>query len=680
MEIFFHDIVHEFSLPFKDPVLILFFIFLIILVSNLFVRKLPIPNIIVLIISGIIIGPNGFNLIERNLALNLYSIMGLLFIMFIAGLELDLNEFILNKYNSILFGIITFIIPFSVSFPVFYYVFDYSFLASLLISSMFSTHTLVSYPIVSRLGLAKHKIVPIALGGTILTDTLALLVFSFIIKIHQEKFNLSYLITFSVAIILYVFLMINVIPKFIRKILSVIESEKYTEFIFILFVVFLSALLSIISGLEPIIGAFIAGLILNRFVPNASILMNRIEFIGNAIFIPFFMISVGMVVDLKLFFQDYETLTIIVTLIVVAIFTKWLAALIYQKIKKMSSINRQLLFGLTSSHAAATVVIILIGYEIGIIDKSILNATILLILISCILSAFVTEKSAKKIVIEEKMNLEKAEILSQPLKSQSFQEKILVTIANIENIEKLLEFSIYIKDPESKNSISILSIVLDHKYSEKRILNLKHELEKHVSNVEVKDSKIDTIITVDYNVPKGITRVCKEIMANILILGWPKDRGYLEKILGEKLQNILESTNKTIFICYFQKPLPIHKNIVLLIPPFSEHEEGFIIWFNKIINLSKQLNLPIKIYCNLETKNYIEKLLNNIKYLQSIHFEIYNDWEDYQTIVSKDNGDDLFVFVSSRKGRISYLPYFDNQISKLEHLKSRILVYPEQYQ
>lgn len=679
MEIFFQDILHEFSLPFKDPVLILFLIFLIILISNLFVRKLPIPNIIVLIVSGIIIGPNGLNLIERNLALSLYSIMGLLFIMFIAGLELDLNEFIENKYNSILFGILTFIIPLIFSFSVFYFVFDYSFLASLLVSSMVSTHTLVSYPIVSRLGLSKHKVVPIALGGTILTDTLALLAFSLIIKVHEEKINLSYIITFTIALIIYVFFMINMIPKFIRKILGVIESEKYSEFIFILFVVFLSAFLSIVAGLEPIIGAFIAGLILNKFVPNSSILMNRIEFIGNAIFIPFFMISVGMIVDLKLFFQDYETLTIIVSLSLIALFTKWLAAYIYQKIKKISYINMQLLFGLTSSHAAATVVIILIGYEAGIVDKSILNATVLLILISCIFSAIVTEKSAKKIVIEEKKNLEKEQMLQPQTKPVHFDEKILVTIANIENIEKLLEFSIYIKEHDSKNSIAILSIVLDHKYSEKRVLNLKHELERHVANVEVKNSSIDTIVTVDYNVPKGITRVCKEIMANILILGWPKDEGYLEKILGEKLQSILENTNKTIFICYFHKPLPVHKNIIIMIPPFSEHEQGFFIWFNKIINLSKQLNLPIKIYCNLETKNYIETYINNLKFIQNIIFIVFNDWEEYLKIASEDSEENLLVFISSRKGRISYLSYFDNQISKLEHLKSRILIYPEQY-
>lgn len=674
---FFKHLMHEFELPLGNPVLIFSLILLIILLSPILLRKLNIPGIIGLIISGVIIGPHGLNILEKNSAVDLFSTIGLLYIMFIAGLELDMNQFKANRNKSLLFGFFTFIIPLTIGFPVCYYFLDYDFNASLLTASMFATHTLVAYPIVSKLGISKNQAVAITVGGTILTDTAVLIILAVIIGNSEGNLNQEFWIKLGISLAIFSAIMFYLIPKIAKWFFSRLESEKHSHYIFVLAVVFFAAFLAEVAGVEPIIGAFVAGLALNKLIPQSSALMNRIEFIGNSLFIPFFLISVGMIVDISVITKGPAAIIVAATLTGVALFGKWFAALFTQLAFRYSSAQRQLIFGLSASHAAATLAIILVGYKAEILDENILNGTIILILVTCIVASFATEKAAKKIVIE--MEDDHSELKKS---SEFTNEHILIPIANIESIEKLLEFSIFIKDKKSANPVSILSVVSNNDEAEVNILRARNKLETFVKQASASETKVNIITTIDHNRASGISRISREIMADIIILGWPHRAGLIEKLIGEKVDSILDNTDKTTFICHFEKPLVLHKRITLVIPPLAEHENGFEQWFTKMAKLAQELSIPILLCCNDTTSNSVTKLMKKARLTALITPYFFEEWDDFFVLSKAIDPDDLLVLVCARKGAASHMNVLENLPSKLEkHFEknSRIVIYPQQF-
>jgi len=441
--------------------------------------------------------------------------------------------------------------------------------------------------------------------------------------------------------------------------------------------VFLAAFLAEVAGVEPIIGAFMAGLALNKLIPHSSALMNRIEFIGNSLFIPFFLISVGMLVDVSVILKGPMALIIAGTLSLVALLGKWTAAFFTQIAFKYSVARRQLIFGLSGAHAAATLAVILVGYNAGILDENILNGTIILILITCIVASFVTEKAAKKIVVETE------EDGTDPGMANGAQnEHILLPIANLENIDKLLEFSIFIKDKKSENPISILTVVSNNDEAEINILKARKKLEEFVKQASATETRTNIITTIDHNPASGIARISREIMADIIVLGWPRRTGLIDKLIGQKVDSILDNTDKCTFICHLKKPLVLHKRIVVTVPPLAEHEKGFEYWLSKIAKLSQELSIPIKLYCNEPTEKAITRVFKTSKLSASFSVKAFSDWEDFLILARHIQEDDLFVLVSARRGAASYISVLENLPVKLEKhfsLNSRLVIYPQQF-
>lgn len=675
---FIKHLVHEFDLPLQNPVLIFSLILFIILLSPILLRKLNIPGIIGLIISGVVIGPYGFNILEKNSAIDLFSTIGLLYIMFIAGLELDMNEFKSNRNKSLLFGFFTFILPLSIGFPVCFYFLGYDFNASFLTASMFATHTLVAYPIVSKLGVSKNQAVAITVGGTILTDTAVLIILAVIMGNHAGSLNQEFWIRLIISLAVFSAIMFLVIPKIAKWFFRKLESEKHSHYIFVLSMVFFAAFLAEVAGVEPIIGAFVAGLALNKLIPNSSALMNRIEFIGNSLFIPFFLISVGMLVDISVILSGPTALIVAGTLSVVAIIGKWVAAYFTQKVFKYSSAQRQLIFGLSGAHAAATLAVILVGYKADILDDNILNGTIILILITCIVASFATEKAAKKILIESEddtAGLMKAN-------GSVLNEQILLPIANVENIEKLLEFSIFIRDKKSTSPVAILSVVSNNDEAEINILKARNKLEEFVVQASASETMVNVITTIDHNAASGIARISKEIMADIIVLGWPRRTGLIDKLIGEKVDSILSLTDKSTYICHLEKPLVLHKRIVIAAPPLAEHENGFELWITKVALLAQELSIPIQLFSNEQTEKSVLEVFKKAKLSSALSFTLFSEWEDILILSRSIHEDDLFVLVSARRGAASHISLLENIPSKLEKhfpLNSRILIYPQQF-
>lgn len=674
---FFNHLIREFTLPLTNPVLVFSLILLIILLSPIVLRKFNIPGIIGLIIAGVIIGPYGFNFLEKNSAIDLFSTIGLLYIMFIAGLELDMNEFKSNRNKSLVFGFFTFIIPLGIGFPVCHYILGYGFDTAFLTASMFATHTLVAYPIVSKFNIAKNQAVAVTVGGTILTDTAVLIILAVILGKSQGGLSQEFWIRLGVSLAIFSAIMFFIVPRVAKWFFTKLESEKHSHYIFVLSVVFFAAFLAEVAGVEAIIGAFVAGLALNKLIPHSSALMNRIEFIGNSLFIPFFLISVGMIVNLNVILSGPMAIVIALTLSVVALSGKWLAAWITQLVFRYTQAQRELIFGLSSAHAAATLAIILVGYQAKIIDENILNGTIILILITCMVASFATEKSAKKIVVETENEAE------EDAKNKTIHnEHILLPVPNVLNIEKLLDFAILLKDKKSANPISILTVVSNDAEAETNIIKTRNKLEEFVKQGSAAETQVSIITTIDHNIGSGISRISREIMADMIILGWPKRSGFLERFIGKKLDFILNQTDKTIMICEFTKPLPTHKQISLIAPPFAEFENGFTFWFLKMAQLAQELTLSILFYGENSTIKTIQKLQKQYKITAMINLKPFSDWEDFLILSRYISADDLIVYISARKGSTSYTSLLENVPQKLDKhfsFNSRIVVFPQRH-
>ncbi|HET8808917.1 MAG TPA: cation:proton antiporter [Flavobacteriaceae bacterium] len=674
MNEFLEILQHEFHLPLSNPVLVFALILVIILVSPLLFRKINIPGIIVLIISGIVVGPHGLGILEENTAIELLSTIGIIYIMFIAGLELDMNEFKANRHKSLLFGFYTFAIPMIIGFPVCYYLLEIPFNASILTTSMFATHTLVAYPIVSNYNVVKNQAVAITVGATILADAAVLTTLAVIVENSNGDLNQAFWIRLIVSMIVFLAIMFYLVPKIAKWFFRTMQNERHSHYIFVLAVVFIASFLSELAGLEPIIGAFVAGLAINPLIPHSSALMNRIEFIGNSLFIPFFLISVGMLVDISVIFSGASALILAGVLTLVAVFSKWLAAWVAQLSFRYSKTQRNLMFGLSTSRAAATLAVILVGYEAGIVSETILNGTVILILITCIVSSFVTERAAKKLVVQE----ENENDANNDTKKNN--EHILLPIANIVNFEKLLEFAMLIKNKDSENPINILSVVPNDETAEENVSKAKEKLEVFVKQGSAVEIDVNILTSIDHNIASGIARTSKEIVADTLILGWPASSGFLDKFIGGKMKKIIKLSNKTTFVCHIAHPWATHKRLFMAVPPYAEKMSGFEHWLKKAIRLSKELSIPMLVNCDEKTQNHIESMVKKQNLKAPITFNLFEDWNDFLFLAKKVQEDDVMMVISARKNTHSYQHIMENLPVKLDKYfreNSKIIVYPE---
>ncbi len=670
MQEFTDKLVHEFHIPFGNSVLIFSLILFIILIAPIVLNRLKIPGIIGLILSGMVIGPHGLFLIQKNSAVDLFSTIGLLYIMFIAGLELDMNEFNKYKHKSFIFGFFTFIFPIIIGFPVCYYLLDYGFFSSLLIASMFATHTLIAYPIVNRLGISKNQAVAITVGGTILTDTAVMVILAIVAGTATGEGTSGLWMRLLISILLFSAFVFLVIPRVASWFFRRLEDEKNAHFIFVLLVVFLTAFVAELAGLEPIIGAFAAGLVLNPLIPHTSSLMNRIEFVGNALFIPFFLISVGMLIDFRVLTHGPQALVVAVTLTAVALIGKWLAAKTSGRILQYSKEQQNLIFGLSSSHAAATLAVILVGYNLGLIDEPVLNGTIVLILITCVVASFVTERAGKQVVLHMDNEPQQVEVNTQ---------RVLVPIANPQTMEKLIDFSMVMKNPKDYSPIVGLTVVKDDDQAQQRLLQSKKLLDKAILYAASADQKIEIMSTIDRNVTSGIKRIATEKFITDIVAGWSPQKNLADIIFGQTFDKLVKQTTQTLFITRFAMPLNVHKRIFLICPYFAEKEPGFYKWLQNVFRVASQLSTPIELYCSTEADQDVREFIASNKIAVTIQYNGHLDLGNIAMLVPKVQPYDMMILATSREGGISYTPTLDvlpKKMSKQFGANSLVFIYP----
>jgi Kef-type K+ transport system membrane component KefB len=674
----FQNLIGEFTLPLENPILTFSLLLLIILFSPIILRRVKIPALIGLIISGVIIGPNGFQLIsEANMKtgfVNMFAKIGLLYIMFMAGLELDMQGFKRYRNKSLAFGALTFFIPLLLGYPTCRYALGLNEIASLLTASMFATHTLVAYPIVSKFGISKMEAVAIAIGGTILTDTAVLIILAVISGSDNGVINTSVLVHLGITLSIFSLIMFWGVPKISRWFLSKLESEKSSQFIYVLSILFFAAFMAEVAGIEGIIGAFVAGLVMNRLIPHSSTLMNRIEFIGNALFIPFFLISIGMVVNVKALANEPWAWAVAGILSAFAIFSKFLAALITQLIFKMSRAERQVIFGLSTAHAAATLAVINVGYNMKILDIEIVNGTVILILITSMTASFVTENAGKKLRISQTKN--------EPLEGPSMRSQHVVVAANeLKGNEALLDFSVLITDRTVMNPISVVSVLENDQEAEMRIRRSRKHIDDFITHYNSGEINVHAMATIDHNLSSGIARVSKELVADIVLINDNSKSNLFKKLIGDDRDHLLSVCEKTVFFCRFNHSFSTYRKISVVCPVYAELEQDCNQWLERVMRISKELNVDMDVYSTRETFEKVKAYRTYRKFSADLtHFPIESP-EDILEKLPAFNEHHLFVSVFARSGSVSAFAGMESLPQRMEKDNTKldhIFIYPSQ--
>lgn len=670
---------HE--LPLTDPVLKFLLILVIILSAPLLLNKLKIPHLLGLIIAGAIIGPNGLNLVLRDSSIILSGTAGLLYIMFLAGLEIDMGDFKKNSGRSFVFGMYTFLIPMALGIVAGLYVLHFSMETSILLASMFASHTLIAYPIISKLGITKDKSVTITVGGTMITDMLALLVLTVIVGMATGVIGEHFWTRLSISIVIFVLFVVIAFPIAGRWFFKHVQ-DSISQYIFVLVMVFLGAYLAELAGIESIIGSFLAGLSLNRLIPRSSPLMHRVEFIGNSIFIPFFLIGVGMLIDYRAFFTSFDTIKVGIVMIIVATIAKYAAAWLTQKTFRMSVDQRRIIFGLSNAQAAATLAAVMVGYNvilgqtpegepIRLLNESVLNGTILMILVTCTMASFSAQRGAHNLA---------ATASSETDETGDHKERILIPLSNEDTAEELVNLSLATKSKKNTHHLYALNI-LDNKVSgdDQQLKKSRRLLENAALTAAATDIHLQELQRYDLNVTNAILSVILEHRITDLVLGLHKEKGIPSSFLGRITEGILDYSDVTTLIYKPAQPLSTMKRHLVVIPVQAEKEAGFPQWVARVWNVIQNTGAKAIFYGSSDTLGRLKTLLG--KRGGEMEFTEFSDWEDFLIVFRDVHKDDNLWIVMSRHNGISFNPSMNRipgYLNKYFQQNSFILVYPLQ--
>ena len=637
------------DLPISHPVHIFAVATVIILLAPILLTKLRLPGTVGLILAGILVGPNGLNILAKDASVVLFGTVGILYIMFLSGLEVDFLDFKRSSRKSLLFGLLTFTIPQVVGTVLAVYILKMPLTASILLGSMYASHTLLAYPIASRLGITRDEAVLVTIGGTLVTNTISLSILAVITSSVHGRLDLMFWIILLASFLAFCLITFVLLPRFARWFFSTIESEGISQFMFILALVFVSASIADLAGIEPVIGAFFAGLSISRLVPAGSTLLNRINFVGNSLFIPFFLIYVGMLVDFRVLLRGPEALVVAATMTLTATGTKWLAAFLTQKILGYSSPQRNLIFGLSNAQAANTLAAVLVGYQLGILNENVLNGTIIMIFVTCVTSALVVDRAGVRMAMSKTGG-------SDPLAGLSpDNQRLLVPIANTQTIQRLLDFAFLIKDPKVPDPVYPLAVVTDAEDAREKLSEAHYLLNQARLHASAGENSVSLIHRIDVSAIGGILRVIKEMRITGVVLGWGSERSAKEYFFGSLHEHLLDQSTPMVFVNGIRSPLNTIRRLVVVLPPHVEFEHGFHKCLDEIRSLRRGLKVPLLFQGMPPALGEIRRSGVGRERAADASFLPYDEWDDMPVVFQRAmKTGDITVFITGRKGCISW--------------------------
>ncbi len=644
--------------------------------------KLHIPHLIGMILAGVLIGEHGFNILSRDASFELFGKVGIYFIMFLAGLEMDLQNLKQNRVKGFAFGVITTIIPFVLGFVAGYYFLDYNLLASLLLACIFASHTLVSYPIVGRYGLSNAPSVTISIAATMVALLSALLFIAGISGTIKGTGDFWFWAFFAAKFLIYIFGMFFLLPRLIRFFFRR-YSEPVIQFTFTLAIVFLSAATAELCGLEGIFGAFLSGLVLNRFVPNTSPLMNRIEFIGNALFIPYFLIGVGMLVNVAPMFREGKAAIVVAIMVIAGTLSKYIAAIISRKLFRMTANEGLMMFGLTEAHAAGALAMVMVGVNLEVspgvplMNGAVLDGVVMMILISCIISSLATDQAAKRLKVES----EGAQKTQRRDSTALDDEKILIPVNEPSNIRTLMSTAFMMRNRKLNRGLICLNIINDADLNEQTQAHSRKCLDMATQLASAADVPVQTQTRLAVNFVTATVHALRENDASEILIGLHCKRNKGDSFLGTFAQGLLESMSRQLIIVSMNIPANTIRKIVVAVPEKAEYEKGFYRWINRMARMAEDLGCQIQFHAPERTSSLILRYMHERHKSVRDSYESLDSWRDFPTLKDELNADHLLVVVTARTGSISYQHAFAKLPYQLQHdfaANSLMLIYPDQ--
>ncbi len=658
------------------PVPIFLTVMAIILLTPIVLNRLRIPYVIGLIIAGVAVGPYGLNILARDMSFEIFGQVGILYLMFLAGIEIDMYHLRKNMRKGLTFGLFTFIIPLILGAVAAMAALRMQMLEATLLASMFAAHTLIAYPIVTRFGVTKAPAVIIAIAGTIVTVLGSLIVLAGVLGVYRDG-SVSSLIPILCYLALYCVGLIYLYPRITRYFFQH-YSDGISQFIYVMVMVFGAAALASFIGIEGVFGAFFAGLVLNRFIPARSTLMGRLEFVGNAIFIPYFLIGVGMLIDLRVVLDGWSTLYTAAVMSAVAMASKWIAAFVTQKVYRLTSIDRSVMYQLSNAHTAVALAVVMIGYEMHLFDVTVLNGTVVMILVTCTVSSFGTERAASRLKVQL---LEQADEESARDDSTT-HPRTLIAISNPLTAPGIVDLALSMRFPDTSvpGDFYALHVRNDNSASSKAIgRNSLDVAERAAAAVETRLTPIERF---DLNFITGVLNTMEERDITELIVGLHRRTRIIDSFLGEKIEQLLRSTNRMIVMSRCFIPLNTVSRLLVAVPKMAQFETGFRRWVQAVGNLCRQIGCRVEFWCDDSTAPLIRTVITQSKLGIRMSFATVASYDDFVLKTAGITDDDLLIVVSARRSSVSFDSDMDSVPEYLQRYlagNNLIVIYPGQF-
>lgn len=571
----------------SDPALIFTVMVTATLVVPLFAAKLRVPDVVMLLFAGTLLGPQGLGLLERNSAIMLFGSVGLLYIMFLAGLEIDLPLFIQSRRRSLLFGLLTFAIPLGLGVMTGRILFSMGWLESMLLACIFAPHMLLAYPTASRLGIARTEPVAVAVGATLVADILVLVVLAVVLD-SARGMELTALFWLHILGGLAALIAAGWwgIPWLSRWFFRNNGENGNAQFLFVLGVLCVFSYASHYARMEPIIGAFLAGIAFNRMIPRQSTLMNRVEFVGKTIFIPFFLISVGMLVDVQKLVREPQGWLVAGIMVFGVIVSKYAAAHAARRILGYTREEGHVMFGLSVVHVALALAVALLGFDLGILSAEVLNGSIAVILVTCPLGSWVVDRYGRQMGVQRPAG-------EAPRRTE---QRLLVPVVNPATATKLLDLAFVLRDKTRQGVIHPITIISDEEDTTESLAESEKLIAHCLAHAASAEIPVTPTMRISLNASDGLIRAAREIRASLVMLGWGEDKTVVTRIFGSVRTRMLQECAARLLFCRLVQPLNTVRRLLLPLPPLADRRDDIEELVRDAKGLAGQLGVRLHAY------------------------------------------------------------------------------------
>ena len=667
--------------PITDPTLIFFVVLLIILFAPIIMGKLRIPHIIGMVLAGVAVGKYGFNILSRDDSFELFGKVGLYYIMFLASLEMDMEGVKRNSRRFGVFGLLTFAVPFILTYVASITILHYSTFASLLLGCIMASNTLIAYPIVGRYGLQNKPSVTLSVGSSMISLLVSLVVLAGVVASYGGETGVWFWLWFAGKFVLYCATLVIIIPRLTRCFLRR-YSDAVMQFIFVMSMLFMSAVFSEAVGLEGIFGAFLSGLILNRFIPHVSPLMNRIEFIGNALFIPYFLIGVGMLINVRMLFAGGDIVLVMVLIVLFGTLGKALAAYVASFLFRLPLSSGNMMFGLTSAHAAGAIAMVMIGMKIevapgqSLVTDDMLNGVVMMILFTCIISTMMTEHAAQQIILRDK------EMPDENDSKPHSEEKILIPMKYPEYAQRLVNVAMMMRNPKNTTGLVGLNVVYDDDDMRRNMEQGQQLLDRMVSYAASADMSMQTQVRVAANIANGIKHAFKEFRSTDILIGMHMHPEVSQKFWGAFHQSLFNGLNSQIIMARLNQPLSTIRRVQVAVPSRAQFEPGFYRWLERVCRMATNMECHTEFYGRDDVLPLIEQYIKNRHSQMRYSCTVMLHWSEMPQLASSVSNDHLFIIVTARKGTVSHknaLERLPDEIQNYFADRNIMIIFPDQH-